>query len=455
MGVPVAEIGAVWDRAIANPVEPVTVTEAACQEVVVTGDDLRGEGKGLDALPVPISTPGYDSAPYLTATLVTTRNPETGTQNMGMYRAGLKASDRLALRMVARPGGAEGALHWELWKKRGEKMPVAIVLGAPPAVVYTSPQKLRVGQEEMHVAGGIAGAPIRQVRCVTNDIMVPAEAEIVVEGLVDIEYLEPEAPFAESHGYVALEDFNTVVEVTAITRKKNAVFNSIISQLTPSESSVVKRVAYEPLFMAHLRDHLGIKGIKKVYLHEPLTNLRCVVFLVFERGVPTTEIWRALYGTASRQTIIGKYVIALNEDIDPENADAVFWSLAYRANPALDVEILKHRRRYGTRDPRTGTDDSTLLIDATLKADMPPVALPKKEYMEGAKVLWEKLGLPPLKPEAPWFGYSLGDWDDRWDAMAQRAVEGNYLENGRRSAQLRRNDVAPNTSIRDVLGDDW
>ncbi|MPY70142.1 MAG: UbiD family decarboxylase [Alphaproteobacteria bacterium] len=455
MGVPVEEIGAVWDRAIANPVEPVTVTGAACQEVIVTGDDLRGEGKGLDALPVPISTPGYDSAPYLTATLVTTRNPETGTQNMGMYRAGLKAPDRLALRMVARPGGAEGALHWELWKKRGEKMPVAIVLGAPPAVVYTSPQKLRVGQEEMHVAGGIAGAPIRQVKCVTNDIMVPAEAEIVVEGLVDIEYLEPEAPFAESHGYVALEDFNTIVEVTAITRKKNAVFNSIISQLTPSESSVVKRVAYEPLFMAHLRDHLGIKGIRKVYLHEPLTNLRCVVFLVFERGVPTTEIWRALYGTASRQTIIGKYVIALNEDIDPENADAVFWSLAYRANPALDVEILKHRRRYGTRDPRTGTDDSTLLIDATLKADMPPVALPKREYMEGAKVLWEKLGLPPLKPEAPWFGYSLGDWDDRWDAMAQRAVEGNYLENGRRSAQLRRNDVAPNTSIRDVLGDDW
>jgi UbiD family decarboxylase len=455
MGVTVEEIGPLWDKAIANPVDPVTVTEAACQEVVITGDDLKGEGKGLDALPVPISTPGYDSAPYLTATLVTTRNPETGTQNMGMYRAGLKASDRLALRMVARPGGAEGALHWELWKKRGEPMPVAIVLGAPPAVVYTSPQKLRVGQEELAVAGGIAGQPIRQVKCVTNDIMVPAEAEIVVEGFVDTEYLEPEAPFAESHGYVALEDFNTIVNVTAITRKKDAVFNSIISQLTPSESSVVKRVAYEPLFMAHLRDHLGIKGIKKVYLHEPLTNLRCVVFLVFERGVPTTEIWRALYGTASRQTIIGKYVIALNEDIDPENADAVFWSLAYRANPALDVEILKHRRRYGTRDPRTGTDDSTLLIDATLKADMPPVALPKKEYMEQAKELWERLGLPALRPEAPWFGYSLGDWDDRWDAMAQRAVEGKYLENGRRSAQLRRKDVAPNSSIRDVLGDDW
>ena len=91
-----------------------------------------------------------------------------------------------------------------------------------------------------------------------------------------------------------------------------------------------------------------------------------------------------------------------------------------------------------------------LLIDATLKADMPPIALPKKEYMEHAKGLWEKFGLPPLTPEAPWHGYSLGDWNDEWDEMAKRAADGNYLENGRRSAQLRRSDVTPNTSIRDV-----
>ena len=91
-----------------------------------------------------------------------------------------------------------------------------------------------------------------------------------------------------------------------------------------------------------------------------------------------------------------------------------------------------------------------MLIDATLKSDMPPIALPKKEYMEGAKKLWERLGLPPLNPESPWHGYSLGDWNDQWDEMAKRAVAGEYLENGRRSAQLRRNDVFPNTSIRDI-----
>jgi 4-hydroxy-3-polyprenylbenzoate decarboxylase len=176
-----------------------------------------------------------------------------------------------------------------------------------------------------------------------------------------------------------------------------------------------------------------------------------VLFLVFERGVATTEIWRAMYAASALDSAIGKYVIAVNEDIDPENGDAVFWALAYRANPALDAEILPHRDRgHGPALERGNGEDASLLIDATLKSDMPPLALPKREYMEHAKALWERLGLPPLKPESPWFGYSLGDWTDEWDAMAQRAADGRYLENGRRSAQLRRDDVAPNTSIRDV-----
>ena len=438
---------------MANPIDPVTVEKAACQEIVIAGDDLKGEGKGLDGLPVPISTPGYDCAPYLTATNVTTRNPETGTQNMGTYRAGLKASDRMAVRMVSRPGGAEGHMHWEMYKKRNEKMPCAIVVGCPPAVAYMGPQKLPVGVEELSVAGGVVGEPIRQVKCKTIDIMVPAESEIVFEGLVDTEYLEPEAPFAESHGHVALEDFNTAMDVTAITMRKDAVFTSIISQLTPSESSVIKRVAYEPLYMSHLRDGLGVKGVKKVYLHENLTNLRRILFVQFERGVPTTEVWRALYGASSLAAAIGKYVVAVNEDIDPSNGDAVFWALAYRANPALDVQILKHRVPYGPRDKRSHNgEDSTLLIDATLKSDMPPIALPKKEYMENAAKLWEELELPPLTPESPWHGYSLGDWTDEWDEMAKRAAEGNYMENGRRSAKLRRSDAFPNTSIRDFPG---
>jgi 4-hydroxy-3-polyprenylbenzoate decarboxylase len=167
--------------------------------------------------------------------------------------------------------------------------------------------------------------------------------------------------------------------------------------------------------------------------------------------VPVTEIWRALYAASVLDSACGKFVVAVNDDIDPQNADAVFWALAYRSNPALDVQILPHRDRgHGPALERGNGEDASILIDATLKSDMPPIALPKREYMEAAKDLWERLDLPTLNPESPWHGYSLGDWSDEWDEMAQRAAEGNYFENGRRSAQLRPNDIAPNTSIREV-----
>ncbi|MEM7405466.1 MAG: UbiD family decarboxylase [Pseudomonadota bacterium] len=447
-----ADVGQKWSRAIANPIGPVEVTDAPCQQVVMQGDALKGEGNGVDALPVPISTPGFDAGPYLTAATWITADPDDGVQNMGVYRGNLKAPDRIAVMMLISLS-AGGYYHWKKYKARGQKMPVCIVLGCPPAVEFTGPQKLQMGQDELGVAGALAGGPIHVVKAVTNDLRVPADAEVIIEGLIDDEYLEPEGPFGESHGYVALEEFNLVMQVTAITRKRAPVIPSIISQVTPSESSVIKRVAYEPLYLSHLRDTMSVKGVVRVSLHEPLTNLRRVVLVQFERGVAKTEIWRALYGAASLQPATGKYVIAINEDIDPENGDAVFWALGYRANPALDVQILGHRAR-GHGPVLKGVDsDSTMLIDATLKADMPPVALPKEEFMLEAKALWEELGLPKLKPESPWHGYSLGDWSDRWEQMARRATDGDYLRNGEITWQQRRKVAEPQTPIADVLDD--
>lgn len=453
MNVPLDEIGPAWQNAVANPIEPIEAETAPCQEVILQGSDIDGEGKGLDALPVPISSPGFDTAPYLTAGNFITKDPENGIQNMGTYRGGLKSPTRMAVRMSTRNGGAGGYPHWEKYKAKGEKMPCAVVLGCPPVIAYMGPQKMPRDIDELAVAGGLAGEPIRTVKCKTIDLVVPADAEIIIEGLIDTEYLEPEAPFGESHGHIALEDFNMIFEVTAITRKKDAVFASIISQVTPSESSVIKKVAYEPMYLAHLQKTLGVKGVKKVVMHEPLTNIRRVIFLVMEPGMPRTEIYRAMQGAATLRADSGKYVIAVNEDIDPENADAVFWSMAYRADPGKDVVILPHRDRGHGPKSKTQTEDSTMLIDATLKGIMPPLALPKREYMENAKALWESLDLPPLTPEAPWHGYSMGDWTDEWDENAKRAAEGDYLENGRRSAQKRRSGIKPNTPVRDAIDD--
>ena len=151
---------------IANPIAPVAVSAPRCQEVVLTGDDLKAPG-GLARLPVPVSTPGFDSAPYLTATLCVTRDPDTGIQNMGTYRAALKASDRLVVRMVAREAsGAGGYLHWLKYRERREPMPIAIVIGCAPVVMFTGPQKLAVDLDELGVAGALAGAPIEMTKAV-------------------------------------------------------------------------------------------------------------------------------------------------------------------------------------------------------------------------------------------------------------------------------------------------
>ncbi len=443
------DIGPRWEHAFAHRIAPRVVEAAPCHDVVITGRELEGPGRGLAALPIPISTPGFDAGPYLTATCVITRDPDTGVQNIGTYRGHLKAPTRLGLMTLASLR-AGGFLHWQKYRARGVPMPVAIVVGCPPAIAYLGPQRLPADVDELTVAGGLTGAPINVVRARTVDLMVPAESELVIEGLVDPDYLEPEGPFGESHGHVALEEYNLVVAVTAITHRRDAVIPSIISQVTPSESSVVKRLAYEPLFLSHLRDTLGIKGIRRVALHEPLTNLRKLVILQFATGTPRPEIWRGLNATLTLQAIVGKFIVAVDEDIDPENADAVFWAMSYRCNPVKDTHVVPYREPgHGPRSA-TGEPDSAMLIDATMKGAMPPLALPKREYMEHAKALWERLGLPPLRPESPWFGYSLGDWDETFDATAEAAAHGLAMERGDSYRQRRRKGIAPNTPTRNI-----
>jgi 4-hydroxy-3-polyprenylbenzoate decarboxylase len=448
---PFEEIDARWVEAAQRPLPPRLVDHAPCHEIVITGAALDKPGNGLDGIPLPISTPGWDIAPYATLSQYITKDPDSGVQNMGNYRGHVKARRRLGMNpsLELRPGIYN---HWEKLRARGfKKLPCAVVLGAPPCVTFASVQKLPETLDELYVAGALVGAPINVVKAKTVDLLVPAEAEIVIEGFIDTEYLEPEAPFGESHGHVNLQEFNAYMDVTAITRRRDAILTSINSQVTPSESSLIKRIGMEPLFLNYLRSTLGIKGIKRVSMHEPLTNIRKVIAVVVERDVPTTEVWRALYGAAVLHRAAGKYVIAINDDIDPENADALLWAMSYRANPTLDLHILPHRDQgHGPRSKRNNGQDASVLIDATLKEDFPPISLPKRPYMERAKAIWEELGLPKLKPEAPWFGYSLGEWSPELDEAAERATRGDYFETGRLLEKRRRKDVRMNTEARNV-----
>jgi 4-hydroxy-3-polyprenylbenzoate decarboxylase len=447
-GEPLAEIGETWIRAIANPLAPRLVADAPCQEVVTIGDALDRDGQALDGLPVPISTPGWDNAPYLSAGHYITKDPDSGIQNLGNYRGQIKARRRLGMNPSVELRAGIFA-HWEKCKARGVPLPCAVVVGCPPVISYASVQKMPESLDEIWVAGALAGGPINVVRAKTVDLLVPAEAEIVIEGLINTQLLEPEAPFGESHGYVNLQEYNAFMEVTAITRRRHPILTSFISQVTPSESSVIRKVAMEPVYLHHLKTNLAIRGVTRVAMHEPLTSLYAVIAIQFERGAAETEVWRALHGASALHRFAGKWIIAVDQDIDPENADALFWAMSYRCQPQHDLKLLPHKDAgHGPRGPRDCGETAAVLVNAMLKGTYAPVALPKREFMEEARAIWERLGLPPLTPQAPWHGYDLGHWPPELERQAAMAVRSDYFALGEELAQQRRGDVAMNAPVR-------
>ena len=150
------------------------------------------------------------------------------------------------------------------------------------------------------------------------------------------------------------------------------------------------------------------------------------------------------------QAQCGKVVIAVSDDIEPNNADAIFWSIAYRSNITTDVVTTPYRSGgHGPKSAGAGAD-GTLMIDATLKGSMPPLALPAEVYMTRARKIWEDLQMPRLMPQSPWHGYELGDWDQSWTTFAERAVSGDWEANGEETARRQRDGMKPETPVRDI-----
>jgi len=445
----VNEINERWEHATAHPIEPVIVKKGRCQEVVYEDNALHGPEGGFTHFPIPISTPGWDNAPYTTCSHFITHDPETGQRNVGNYRGMIKAPDRVGLYVMY---GQHVSLHWEKAKRAQKPLEGALVVGAPPVVSYASVTKLPVDVDEIAVAGGLAGEPIPMVRCATVDVYVPADAEIVMEGLINTDYLEIEGPFGESNGHVHPRSYSMYLDVKCITHRKDAIWVSFLSQLTPSESSTMRRMSSEALYFKHLRSSMGIKAVQRVINWEPLVNLRKLIIIQM-KNAKSEEVWRALFGAATFIPVAGKVIIAVDDDIDPEDLDMVFWAVGLRMVPHRDVQIMRgvdkgHAPPYGgiaiPEEIGAATyhgrgDDSVLLIDATLKQPFPPVSLPKKEYMENAVHIWNELGLPSLSLKNPWYGYSLGDWNEELEEEAELAVRGDYYITGEKLKERRKN----------------
>lgn len=443
MGCELDDIPGRWEEALENPIAPVTVDSAPCQEVIIEGEQLEKEGLGL--LPVPISTPGFDNAPYTSASHWITKDPDNEMHNVGNYRGMIKSPTR----MGTLPGmiGVGMRRHIDMWRAKGaDRLPAAVVIGAPPHVTYTAVTRIPNDMCEYDVAGAIAGEPLELVRCHTQDLMVPAQAEIVIEGTVPSDQIEMEGPFGEFPGFMAHRDFSFFMDVSCITMRKKPIYLAILSQLPPSESSKMRHIGRAATARKLLHD-AGFETVSRVFYLECTGSNAVAIVKLKKRG--DDEGMRAIQTLA--KNFIGKIFIAIDEDIFIENLEHILWAIAWRMQPYRDIDIVDTKllsldpsiappgASRGLAGPADQAPRNTaLLIDATMPWAYPPLSLPKKQYMERAIELWQEFQLPPLELRDPWFGYSLGHWTEEAEQEAELATQGRHYETGEKLRKTRK-----------------
>jgi UbiD family decarboxylase len=437
------DIEKVWKNALTKQIAPKVVEKAGCQEIVITGDELKKPGGGLGRLPIPISTPGFDNAPYTTAGHWITKDPDTGMHNMGNYRGQVKAEDRIGVLLGRLNWGMR--YHIDKWREKGAShTPAAIVIGAPPHVTYAAVTRIPNDQCEYDVAGGLIGQPIELVKCVTQDLLVPADAEIVIEGAVPNHVVEMEGAFGEFPGYMAQRDYSFFMDVTAVTMRKKPIYLSILSQMPPSESSKMRNIGRAAAGLRLLRT-AGLDNVEQVeYLECAGSNAVAVVKLKKPGPEDGRKALRIL-----AEKFMGKMLVAVDEDIDIKDAENVLWAIAYRAQPFRDVAVVEAptfpldpaavppdqtRGLMGGKPPRS----TAVLIDATMPWPYPPLSLPKKQFMDRAIEIWRDLQLPPLNLRPPYYGYSLGHWTEEEDQEAELATQGRHYETGDKQKAARK-----------------
>lgn len=441
----VDEIHETWRRAYQRPIPPVLVSAGPVKEEIHIGDTLLQHG-GMGEFAIPISTNGWEPLPRLTAISWHTKDPDTGVINVGTYNSTLLGPLHISCRPNVR---SHLQMHWEKCKQKGIPLQAAAVIGAVPAISCVSVSRIPYGIAEHSVAGGIAQEPVPVVNCETVDLVVPATAEIVIEGEIPIDILEPDAASGEHTGYTIVGYMVNAFHIRAITHRKNPIWHDYISQLPPSESSTIRGIGGEGRWLSLLRDNLGLVQVKNVAFHNCSGGNRICVIRLQDIGdvrTHTSIVNRALLATLSIDSTSPKIVIAVDEDINPWDLESVFWAVSFRYQPHRDTTIIQGRT--GSLDQsitpydqsgegedavnsfplsRTGPQGaSAILIDATRKFPYTPIALPKKPYMERAKQIWEELGFPKLKPSEPWYGVSLGVWPENYRRQAEWAERGEF-----------------------------
>ena len=388
-----------WSTAMQCPLKPVLVGSAPAQQVLHKDSDVN-----LLALPAPVWTPGLDAGPYLSAASVITKDPETGVQNVGIYRMQIHDATHAGLAFASK--SQHGAIHLEKYAKLGEPMPIAAIVGAPPAVTFASAAKVVYGFDELGIAGALSGTPLEVVRASTVDLLVPAWAELVIEGYVRPEASRTEGPFGEVLGYLSDAAPAAVVEVTAITHRCQPVHCGFVQQLPPSDGHLVMELgALGPLWF-YLTRKFGLQGIRNMAIARGSAAFSVLIVQIDDRQ--TVDICRAAQAIA-RFGLGQKFIYFVDQDVDIRDTETINWVLSTRVDPQRDIHFIDNVRTFQS-DPSTmaraaeqekepGTppyDSSIAVVNATLRCAAPKVCLPEAALMKRTRSEWEQTGLPAL-----------------------------------------------------------
>ena len=318
---------------IKRQVAPVMVDHAAApvKEVVLIGDEAD-----LTKLPA-MWTSEHDPSPYIASGMAVIKDPETGIRNVSIHRQQIQGPRQTGFLICPR----HALRIYQMYQKRNEPMPVAMVIGAHPALYYASAFTSSYGLDELEVAGSLLDDPIRLVKCETIDIEVPADAELVIEGEVLPEGMTSEGPFGEASGTYAMEGSTEIFRVKAITHRKDPVFYGMQCGAPLTDTQSITGTCIETVVTDHLRNVEG--GIDLLDVRSlGIAGLMALVIKLRPRveGQAKTALMAAL----SSPYLHPKLAIAGDDDIDAADMRQVFWSLTTRVHAERDVVVIPQTR---------------------------------------------------------------------------------------------------------------
>jgi 4-hydroxy-3-polyprenylbenzoate decarboxylase len=373
---------------------PKVVKKAPVQEVVLTGDQID-----LAKLPIQTCWPG-EPAPLITWPLIVTKGPSDSKEddfNLGIYRMQVLGPNKTIMRWLAHRGGAQ---HHRRWKASGnrEPLPACAVLGADPGTILAAVTPVPDTLSEYQFAGLLRGAKVDLVKAKTQPLMVPAEAEIVLEGLVHLDEYADEGPYGDHTGYYNSVERFPVFEITAITMRKYPIYLTTFTGRPPDEPSVLGEALNE-VFIPLLRQQFP--EIVDFWLPPEGCSYRIAV-VSMKKAYPG-HAKRVMLGVWSylRQFMYTKWVIVVDDDIDARDWKDVMWAMSTRMDPARDITLIDRTPidYLDFASPESGLG-SKIGLDATNK--WPPethrewgeqIAM-DPEVVRTVSEKWVRLGLP-------------------------------------------------------------